>query len=197
MAFSVVADLADVGRGWRDRDEVLEAPATDGQRSIDDGVAAELAADLRRHELDAQARLPLTDGIPGLTIADAYAIQRAYLADRLASGARLVGRKVGATNPVIQALFSVDQPDYGVLLDDMVLADGARIATRRLIAPRVEPEIGFILGEALEGPGVTPVQVLLATRGLVPCFEIIDSRIVDWRIGLVDTIADKIGRAHV
>jgi 2-oxopent-4-enoate hydratase len=128
---------------------------------------------------------------PAMTLADAYAVQQAYTAIRLGEGATQVGRKVGATNPVIQRLFGVDQPDYGVLFDDMILADGARIGRSGLIQPRVEVEIAFILARALRGPRVTPPDVLLATAALVPCFEIIDSRIEEWQITFLDTVADN------
>lgn len=142
-------------------------------------------------ERGARAGSPLSDEFPGMSVLDAYAVQLAYVAARTAAGARVAGHKVGCTNPVIQQLFHIDQPDYGHLLDDMLLPDGAAISMRGLIQPRVEPEIAFILREPLRGPGVTPTQVLLATAGVVPCFEIIDSRIEDWRITFVDTVADN------
>src|SRR5436190_2629406 len=142
-------------------------------------------------ERAAHAGAPLSDAHPDMTVADAYAVQLAYVSARMAAGARIAGHKVGCTNPVIQKLFNIDRPDYGHLLDDMVLADGAAISMRTLVSPRVEPEIAFVLRQPLRGPGVTPVHVLLATAGVVPCFEIIDSRIEDWRIKFVDTVADN------
>jgi 2-oxopent-4-enoate hydratase len=180
----------------RDRDATLEAE-TSLDRGLDDETVGALGLELRERELSGSPRPPILGQHPGLTIADAYAIQRAYLKARLEQGARLVGRKVGATNQVIQRLFGIDQPDYGVLLDEMVLADGAVLARKRLIRPRVEPEIAFLLGDRLEGPGVTPSDVLLATRALVPCLEIIDSRIEDWQISIGDTIADNGSSARV
>ncbi len=134
---------------------------------------------------------PLSDEHPSMTLADAYAIQVGYIQRRIASGARLCGHKVGCTNPVVQQLFNIHQPDYGQLLDDMVLPDGAEIPMKDLIQPRIEPEIGFILKKPLRGPRVTPTEVLLATESVVPCFEIIDSRIENWRIQFVDTVADN------
>lgn len=126
-----------------------------------------------------------------MSLADAYAVQQAYVEIRRTEGARIVGRKVGATNPVIQRLFDIDQPDYGVLFDDMMLADGARIARSRLIQPMVEVEIAFILGGPLRGPNVTTPQAMLATSAVVPCFEIIDSRIEEWHITVFDTVSDN------
>src|SRR5215472_11261190 len=150
-----------------------------------------LARRLYDDERSARAGLPLSDAHPDMTVADAYAVQLGYVAARTAAGARVVGHKVGCTNPVIQQLFNIDEPDYGHLLDDMLLFDGATISMRTLVQPRVEPEIAFVLREPLRGPGITPVHVLLATAGVLPCFEIIDSRIENWRIKFVDTVADN------
>lgn len=151
----------------------------------------QLSRRLYEDERAARAGAPLSDVHPDMTVADAYAIQLAYISARSAAGARIAGRKVGCTNRVIQKLFNIDRPDYGHLLDDMILADGAAISMRTLVSPRVEPELAFVLREPLRGPGVTPVHVLLATAGVLPCFEIIDSRIDDWRIKFVDTVADN------
>lgn len=126
-----------------------------------------------------------------LTVEDAYAIQRATTELRRAQGTRVVGHKVGLTSAAMQAALGVGQPDFGVLLDDMVLPDGAVIGLDRLIQPRIEMEIAFVLGEDLAGPGVTAPDVIAVTAALAPALEIIDSRIEDWRIGLIDTIADN------
>ncbi|HYW45385.1 MAG TPA: fumarylacetoacetate hydrolase family protein [Bryobacteraceae bacterium] len=134
---------------------------------------------------------PFSEDYPDMTVADAYAIQLAYIERRVAAGARVCGHKVGCTNPVVQQLFNIHQPDYGQILDDMVLPDAAEIPLKELIQPRIEAEIGFILKRPLYGPRVTATQVLLATAGVVPCFEIIDSRIENWRIKFVDTVADN------
>lgn len=134
---------------------------------------------------------PLTEEAPGFTVEDAYAVQQAFMGNHLAIGRRLVGHKVGCTNRVVQQLFNVYQPDYGRILDSMVLPDGASIDRSTLIAPRIEPEVAFLLSEPLRGPGVTAEQVLGATEGLVPCFEIIDSRIEGWHIQFADTVADN------
>jgi 2-keto-4-pentenoate hydratase len=151
----------------------------------------QLASRLVEDERASRAGAPLSEALPNMTVADAYAVQLGYVSQRVAAGARIVGHKVGCTNRVIQELFHIDEPDYGHLLDDMLLVDGAAISMRTLVQPRVEPEIAFVLRQALRGPGITPTQVLLATAGVVPCFEIIDSRIEDWRIKFVDTVADN------
>jgi 2-keto-4-pentenoate hydratase len=134
---------------------------------------------------------PLTDSDPGLTIGDAYAIARIGIAADLAAGARPVGHKIGLTAVAVQRQLGVDQPDYGALLDTMAIADGATIDAGDYIAPRIEVELAFRLGSALPGPEVTADDVRAATEAVHPSFELVDSRIADWKITLVDTIADR------
>jgi 2-keto-4-pentenoate hydratase len=97
----------------------------------------------------------------------------------------------------MQKMLNVDQPDYGHILDGMVLQDGAQFRVAELIQPKIEPEIAFIMDRDLKGPGVTPMQVMAATRFVVPALEIIDSRIEGWKIKLCDTIADNASSARV
>ncbi len=135
---------------------------------------------------------PLTARGLDLSIADAYAIQEAMLSHRLAAGARVVGKKVGATSKAVQAILGgVPQPDFGLLLDDMLYNDGETVDSARLIQPRAEGEIAFFLRRDLMGPGVTAAEVLQATEGVMPCMEIVDSRITDWTIKIQDTVADN------
>lgn len=152
----------------------------------------EIARSLRDAEL-AASPIPPLDG--GLTLTDAYAIQRHGRELRLVVGERLVGRKIGLTSVAMQEMLGVDQPDYGCLFETMVLRDGATVSAERLIAPRVEAEIAFVLDRALAGPGVTRDDVLAATSEVLPAIEIIDSRIADWKITIVDTIADNASSA--
>lgn len=126
-----------------------------------------------------------------MTLEDAYAIQMLQVERWVAEGASVRGHKVGLTARAMQRLLGVDQPDYGHLLDTMLFASGERIAAGRFLQPRVEPEIAFILGRDLEGPGVTPADVVRATEFVVASLELIDSRIRDWKITLADTIADN------
>ena len=126
-----------------------------------------------------------------LSVADAYQVQLINIERRLKSGRRIVGCKVGLTSLAMQRMLGVDQPDFGHILDDMVIRNGGRCATSELIAPRVEPEIAFVLAKALRGPGVSRADVLAATEYVTPALEIIDTRIKDWKIGLLDTIADS------
>jgi 2-oxopent-4-enoate/cis-2-oxohex-4-enoate hydratase len=134
---------------------------------------------------------PISARHPELTIADAYAVQQRMVSHRLAAGARVVGKKVGATSAAVQTLLKVDQPDFGLLLSDMVYNEGETIPMSRLIQPKAEGEIAFLLKRDLRGPGLTIADVLAATECVMPCFEIVDSRIHDWKIGIVDTVSDN------
>jgi 2-keto-4-pentenoate hydratase len=134
---------------------------------------------------------PLTDRFPGLKIADAYGIQQRNVDRRVRAGQRVVGHKIGLTSRAMQEQFGVKVPDYGHLLDTMVCDDGAPLDLGELIDPRIEIEPAFVLGRRLAGPGVGVADVIAATDYVSLCFEIIDSRIIDWRIRLQDTVADN------
>ncbi len=134
---------------------------------------------------------PLIERDTSLTIDDAYAISIDFLGRRLADGERVVGKKIGVTSKAVQDMLGVHQPDFGFLTDDMFVDGPIDIDAKRLIAPRAEAEIAFILKTPLAGPGVTAEDVLAATESIAPCFEIVDSRITDWKIGIVDTVADN------
>lgn len=134
---------------------------------------------------------PLTEQAPDLTLDEAYAIQQRMIGHRLASGERVIGKKVGVTSRAVQEMLNVHQPDFGWLLSGMLVAEGDAIDLGTLIQPRAEGEIAFLLKRDLEGPGVTAADVLAATEGVMACFEIVDSRIRDWRIRIGDTVADN------
>lgn len=151
----------------------------------------DLADELWQADQTAQPVEPLTDRHPDLVIADAYAIQTINIDRRLAAGSRIIGRKVGLTSRPMQQLLGVDEPDYGVLLEDMVVEDGDEIALSRLVQPRVEAELAFVMDRDLAGPGVTTANALAAIAGVLPAVEVVDSRVADWRIKLVDTVADN------
>jgi 2-keto-4-pentenoate hydratase len=131
-----------------------------------------------------------------LTPSDAYRIQQHVVASMLAKGARVVGHKVGLTSRAMQEMLGVDEPDFSVLLDSMQLDPGALVDLSELIQPRIEPEIAFVLGSPLRGPGVTVPAALSAVTAVAPALEVIDSRIADWRIRLADTIADLASSAR-
>ncbi len=133
----------------------------------------------------------LRDRLPGLAIADAYRIQSRLNGRRIEAGETTVGKKVGLTSAAAQNMLGVFEPDFGQLLSGMVYENGATIQLDTLIAPRAEGEIGFVLKRDLVGPGITASDVLRATDYVTPCFEIVDSRIDNWDIKLVDTVADN------
>ena len=147
----------------------------------------ELYAALR----DRQAVEPLSARHPEVSIADAYAIQQRMLARRLAAGERVVGKKIGVTSQAVMDMLGVFQPDFGWLTDGMVYNEGQAIPADTLIQPKAEGEIAFVLKKTLRGPGVTAADVLAATEGVMACFEIVDSRIRDWKIKIQDTVADN------
>jgi len=154
---------------------------------IIDGFAEELA----RATADRQPIEPLTERAPELVVEDAYAIQTRVIERRVAGGARAIGRKIGLTSQPMQQLLGVDEPDFGVLLDDMFVEDGDEIALDSLLQPRVEAELAFVMDRDLAGPGVTTAMALTAIAGVLPAIEVVDSRVADWRIKLVDTVADN------
>lgn len=133
---------------------------------------------------------PFTDTLPDLGMEDGYAIQQHLVRMLLADGETICGYKLGLTSAPMQTLLGVDSPDFGPVFASGVFRDGAVLPVDRFIAPRIEGEIGVILGSDLAGPHCTPADALQATRGLVAALEIVDSRIRDWRIKLADTVAD-------
>lgn len=134
---------------------------------------------------------PLTETYPDITVDEAYYIQLEQIRRKVEKGARIVGKKIGATSKAIQNLFGVDQPDYGHLLEDMIYVDGETIALDQYLQPKIECEIAFKLKKDLKGPGVTILDVIDATEYVMPAIEIIDSRIKDWQIKFEDTVADN------
>ena len=150
----------------------------------------ELAHALHRSMLERSPMAPMSESDPAIEVDDAYRISRTFLQLREAAGERVIGKKIGVTSPAVQAMLGIDQPDFGFLTDAMWCRDGV-VDTRRLIAPRAEAEIAFRLKSDLNGPGVTPADVLAATESVMACFEVVDSRIEDWRIGICDTVADN------
>lgn len=134
---------------------------------------------------------PLRERLDGMTLADAYYVQTVQLDHHIAAGRVMAGRKVGLTSLAMQKQLGVDSPDFGFFFQDMVYGDGANIPASAFIQPKVEPEFGFVLKEKLQGPGVTIEQAAAAIEAVYPAIEIIDSRITDWDIKLVDTVADN------
>lgn len=133
----------------------------------------------------------LRDRAPGLDITDAYRIQSRMVQRQLDAGETIVGKKVGATSAAVQNMLGLFEPDFGQLLSGMQYGDGDTIRLDSLIQPRAEGEVAFVLKYDLDGPGITAIDVLRATDYVVPCFEIVDSRIDNWDIKVCDTVADN------
>lgn len=133
---------------------------------------------------------PLIEAAPGLSIDGAYRISLAMLAARQAEGETVIGKKIGVTSKPVQDMLGVHQPDFGFLTDAMHVKDG-KVDCSKLIQPRAEAEIAFRLKSDLRGPGVKPEDVLEATESVMACFEVVDSRIRDWKIAIQDTVADN------
>ncbi len=140
---------------------------------------------------------PITVEYPDLTVDNAYRIQMAGIKMKLDRGNKVIGKKIGLTSLAMQKLLGVSEPDYGHLLDSMLLLEGEPCRRDELIYPRVEAELAFILKDTLKGPGITIADVFRATEGIMPAFEIVDSRVRDWKIKLEDTIADNASSARL
>ena len=134
---------------------------------------------------------PLSTRHPDITIEDAYAVQQRLMARRVSAGERVVGKKIGVTSQAVMQMLGVFQPDFGILLDGMVYNEGQPIEAKTLIQPKAEGEIAFVLKHDLMGPGVSAADVIAATEGVMACFEIVDSRIENWKIKIQDTVADN------
>ena len=145
-------------------------------------------------------RLAASTGVPCAPVRDligpddvelAYAVQQRSTRDRLAAGARIVGRKIGLTSPAVQRQLGVDRPDFGVLFDDMDVSAAAEVPSGRLLQPKTEAEVAFVLGEDLADGPLDAAQVRGAVAYAVAALEIVDSRIAGWDITFGDTVADN------
>jgi 2-oxo-hept-3-ene-1,7-dioate hydratase len=141
-------------------------------------------------EKERKQAVQLSTTWPDITIEDSYAISTEVANRKIAAGAKLIGHKVGLTSKAMQRSSQIDEPDYGHLLDSMMIADGAKVPHENYCIPRVEIELAFILGSPLKGPGVGLPEVLRATEYVVPAIEIVDARIRDQR-KIFDTVADN------
>src|SRR5271155_2981883 len=149
------------------------------------------AADiLMKAEKERKQAHPLTKTWTDITMEDAYAISTEVANRKIAAGAKLIGHKVGLTSKAMQRSSQIDEPDYGHLLDTMMIADGARVPHENYCLPRVEVELAFVMGKPLKGPGVGLTDVLRATEYVVPAIEIVDARLQDQR-KIFDTVSDN------
>jgi 2-keto-4-pentenoate hydratase len=152
---------------------------------------AAAAAALQKSWSTGQPCAPVRDRLPANDVAAAYAVQEVGTSRRLAEGRRLVGRKIGLTSRVVQQQLGVGEPDYGMLFDDMDVALGDPIEWRRLHQPKVEAEVAFMLSRDLDDTNLTTADVLASVDYAVAAIEVVGSRIANWDIRLVDTIADN------
>jgi 2-keto-4-pentenoate hydratase len=151
-----------------------------------DRAAARLRAAYREGPI-----APLREIMDSSDIEGAYSIQQANTRVWVDEGRRIIGRKIGLTSRAVQAQLGVDQPDFGVLFDDSLVEDGGMLAPSKLLQPRAEGEIAFVLDRDLQSPRTTRIEVLQAIAYALPAIEICDSRFADWKISIADTIADN------
>ena len=170
---------------------------------LDDDAVTDAARRLLAAERSRQPIRQLSLQYPEMTVEDAYRVQRALVAAKIAQGRTIRARKIGLTSRAMQQAVSITEPDYGVVFDDMVFADGGVVPFGRFIRPRVEVELAFVLDRPLRGPGVTALDVLDATRWVTPALEILDARVQmsDPETGhlrtIVDTISDNAADAGI
>ncbi len=164
---------------------------------------AALARELQHAERTRVQVEQFSKRFPGMTVEDSYAIQREWMKLELAAGRSVIGHKIGLTSRAMQLASQITEPDYGTLLDSMLLRDGSEVEAARFIVPRFEVEFAFILGRPLQGPGVTLFDVLRATDYVVPALELIDARIEQFDREtkaprkVLDTIADNAANAGI
>lgn len=160
---------------------------------INEQIIRELARELFNALQSRESLPPLIGRYPDMTIEQAYQVSLKFLEHRQSLGQAVIGKKIGVTSKAVQDMLNVHQPDFGFLTDSMQVADGSVVSMtdHKLVQPRAEGEIAFVLAKDLNGPGITAADVLDATEYVVSCFEIVDSRIKDWKIAIQDTVADN------
>lgn len=154
-------------------------------------VAPEQLAARLRGAYGSGAVAPLRDGLDPVDAERAYAVQAINTRHWLAEGRRLVGRKIGLTAVAVQQQLGVDQPDYGALFADMRIEDGGTVDPARLLQPKAEAEVAFVLARDVDDPQVSAAHLAASIDHAVAAIEIVDSRIADWRISFADTVADN------
>ncbi len=166
-------------------------PDTTTMQTMNDELIQQLGNELHEALVAHKTVAPLTSRYADLTIDHAYRIQQHMIGRRLAQGDKVVGKKIGVTSRAVQQMLGVPQPDFGYLLSSMIADQVTAIPFDSLIQPKAEGEIAFVLKRDLLGPNVTNADVLAATEGVMACFEIVDSRIENWKIKIQDTVADN------
>lgn len=166
------------------------------QYGLDEKTRCEIAAQLYHAEKENQPIPLLTATYPQITLDDAYDIQKRGQELRLDDGTIIVGRKIGITSRGMMEMLDCNTPDYGYLLNSMLISEGEACKRQELNVPIVEGEIAFVLGEDLSGPGITTADILNATAWVTPCFEVCDARYPDWKVTVKDTISDNAGASR-
>ena len=170
---------------------------------LDQNIIQDIANQLEESEKNKQQIRQVSLLYPEMTISDAYAIQNAWVSNKVKNGRSVRGHKVGLTSRAMQLASNINEPDFGVLLDDMFYTDGAQLPFERFIVPRVEVELAFVLGSDLKGPDVSLTDVLRATEYVIPALEIIDARFhqIDPETKatrkVLDTISDNAANAAI
>lgn len=159
--------------------------------SLDEGAVERVVGEIDEAYRTGQAIPRLTGRFPGMTIEDAYSVQSRWVARRLTAGSRITGHKIGLTSRVMQANAGIDEPDYGVILDDLVHQSGCELTASRFLVPRVEVELAFRLGRRLEGADVSIFDAIDAIDSVIPALEILSTRVEIPGRTVVDTIADN------
>lgn len=160
-------------------------------KTIESSKIEELHTHLQQAWEKGEGVQPLTELAPDLSIDEAYYVQLRTIEENIKNGEKITGKKIGLTSLAMQEMLGVNEPDYGHLTDAMEVPNGGKISFKKVLQPKVEGEIAFILKEDLVGPNVTPLDVVKATEAIVPALEIVDSRVKDWKITLEDTVADN------
>ncbi|MFI1865280.1 2-keto-4-pentenoate hydratase [Streptomyces jumonjinensis] len=179
------ADREQVVSAAADRERIVSA-AADPERIVSAAADRLLSAAAERRPCS-----PVRDLLGSMDVAAAYEVQRRLTARRLSAGAVVTGRKIGLTSPAVQRELGVDQPDFGVLFADMDVSGAAEVPVTRLLQPKAEAEIAFVLAADLDGEGLDLAAVRAAVAYASPALEIVDSRIADWDITITDTVADN------
>jgi len=158
---------------------------------------AKLAEALAHAKETRQPLSPLTEMQPSLSLEGAYVVSEITLTNWLRQGkGKLTGKKIGLTSRAVQKQLGVAEPDFGYLTSDMNVPLGETISRASLLQPKVEGEVAFVLKKDLMGPGLTVADVIRATDFILPCIEVIDSRVKDWKIKIQDTVADNASSAR-
>ena len=158
--------------------------------------AEEYATSLRNANKTKKTIPPLRNAIGVTDLELAYQIQHINTKYRTDNGARIVGKKIGLTSKAVQTQLGVDQPDFGILFDDMEVLNGSSVSIREIMQPKVEAEIAFVLSEDLDVPNLTIIDIIACVDYALPAIEIVGSRIENWDIKITDTIADNASASH-